>query len=277
MKRYSKYLLYGICLSAVLFFCAATAQAQRRPSGIPGRIIKKGNASLQGYLRWKPASRVYEVSMKGGKVFQVSLRDVVQVITAEPKALRVAAAKIQNGSSITSAIASLEVIAKKYQMMGGWDVVANRWIAQGRYANGQKDEALKILRKVKSSNRDAMRDGGFAKLYCKVLLETGNTAELSSVLNQIIRSGDRGALPLAQILRGDIEMKAGNYKIALLDGYLRTVILFRDAKEERPEALYKAAKCFTELGEMSNAEKMKKMLMAEFPRSKYTEKLKSGT
>jgi TolA-binding protein len=278
MNRYSKHVLYGVCLSAVLVFCADAALAQRKkaPSGIPGRILKTNRTSVQGYIRWKPASRIYEVTTQDRKVFTIPAREVVDVITKEPKELRAAKQQIQRGGNPARAIGALEAIGKKYRNMG-WDVVANRWIAEARYKNGQKEEALKILRKVKASNRDAMREGGFAKLYCKVLIETGNTAELNSVLTQIVRSGDRSALPLAQILRGDLEMKAGNYKIALLDGYLRTVILFRDAKEERPEALYKAAKCFTELGEMSNAQRMKKMLMAEFPRHEYSKKLQSGT
>jgi len=82
---------------------------------------------------------------------------------------------------------------------------------------------------------------------------------------------------MAQIKRGDIERKKENLKEALVDGYLRTIVLFKQVKEVQPEALYKAAKCFEELGEHSYAEKMRKTLLEKYPLDPYTGKIKAGT
>jgi TolA-binding protein len=71
-------------------------------------------------------------------------------------------------------------------------------------------------------------------------------------------------------------MKQGNYKDALLDGYLRTVVLFGDIKPTQPEALYKAAQCFDQLGQGPYAERMRKKLLADFPQDPYAQRVQSG-
>ena len=71
-------------------------------------------------------------------------------------------------------------------------------------------------------------------------------------------------------------MQRKQYKDALVEGYLRTIVLFQDVREVQPEALYQAARCFEELGESGNAEKMRKKLLADYPDSSYSKQLNAG-
>ena len=84
------------------------------------------------------------------------------------------------------------------------------------------------------------------------------TAKAKKVIQEVIASGDRLTAAIAQIKRGDLDKKKGDMKIALVDGYLRTVILYADVKEVQPEALYNTVKCFEQLQQSSYADKFRK-------------------
>ena len=71
-----------------------------------------------------------------------------------------------------------------------------------------------------------------------------------------------------------MDMRQGEYEKALIGGYLRIVILFREVYSVQAEALYKAAQCFEKLGEHANAEKMLEKLVSEYPNSYYNNKTK---
>ena len=91
-----------------------------------------------------------------------------------------------------------------------------------------------------------------------------------------VEQGDRPTQAAAQVLRGAMDKQRKEYRTALVDGYLRAIVLFQDVREVQPEALAGAATCFEELGESANAEKMRKKLLAEFPDSSYSKLISSG-
>ena len=115
-------------------------------------------------------------------------------------------------------------------------------------------------------------------MYWEALVQTEQFTRLEKALTEVIeKSQDRELVAIAQIKRGDMEKKKGDPKKALVDGYLRTVVFFQAVKEVQPEALYKAMKCFEELGQQSYAEKMRNRLLAEYPESSYSQMVKSGS
>ena len=67
-------------------------------------------------------------------------------------------------------------------------------------------------------------------------------------------------------MRGDIHFNEGQVRRALVDGYLRTAVLFRDVKSERREALEKSIVALDRLRDR-RAETLKKQLKREFPGS----------
>ena len=97
---------------------------------------------------------------------------------------------------------------------------------------------------------------------------------MKKILLEAVEKGSRQVAAEAQIMRGDIDFKKGNYRDALVDGYLRTAVMFQRVKWVRAEALYKAMQAHEKLGEHSHAEKWRKKLLAEFPNSIYSKRLR---
>jgi len=69
-------------------------------------------------------------------------------------------------------------------------------------------------------------------------------------------------------------MKSGKPKEALLDGYLRAILLFQDVGLVQPEALYKAIKAHEALNEAQFAERWRRRLLASYASSEFATKLK---
>jgi tetratricopeptide (TPR) repeat protein len=157
----------------------------------------------------------------------------------------------------------------------GPDLKAARWLAEAYLKQGKAADAVRMCEKVIESNPDAV-SGELASVYWDALIGAEQFAKLKKALGDAVAKGNRQVAAVAQIKRGDLEKKQGRNKEALIDGYLRTVVLFQDVKEVQPEALFKAAKCFEELGQMSHADKMRKKLLAEFPADPYSQQLKTG-
>jgi hypothetical protein len=98
---------------------------------------------------------------------------------------------------------------------------------------------------------------------------TKQSSELEKQLNAAISSGSKEACAVAYMIRGDMMKDKGDPKMALVDGYLRTVLLFENVKEIQPEALFKTAKCFEAMKQPAQADRWRKKLMAEYPQSSY--------
>ncbi len=73
------------------------------------------------------------------------------------------------------------------------------------------------------------------------------------------------------IKRGDLNKAEGKREDAVLD-YLRAALLFDEALEIHPEALFKGAQLLDELRD-SRADGLRKRLVAKYPASAYARRL----
>jgi len=248
------------CLSLFLF--AVTAFAN-----VDTVLTKHNGQKIRGVTRWKGSQGVYVVMTPKRVVMQVSGKDVREARPVRPpKGLSAAIKNVKTGSP-ARAISTLKSIMKNYKRLY-YDSVAAQWLAEAYYKNNQADEAIRAVDNL-------MRGGGkmsgrLMELYCEALRKAKKYEKLKLMLTQMIETGSRSAAAIAQIKRGDIDMDRGDVNTALVDGYLRTIVLFRDIKEAQPEALYKAMKAFKAKGQHSHAEKMRKKLLAEYPKSSYS-------
>lgn len=262
---------WSACLTALLML-GLTVQA----AGVPGIITKRDKTQLKGIIRWQPASKVYVVKKARSNVeLKVSLRDVVRVSVRKPSKID-AAVKMVKRKQYAAAIPALEQIMKDYAMLE-WDVSAARWLAECYLKTKRAKDAVKMCEKVIKKNPNAASSGDLASVYWDALIETEQFLKLRKALDIAVQKGNRQVAAVAQVKRGDIDMKKGEFKNALIGGYLRTIVFFGQLKFIQPEALYKAAKCFEKLGQHSHAEKMKKKLMTEYPRDPYTDQVRIGT
>lgn len=234
---------------------------------IKGVIVKSpDNKRMRGDIRWSQSKKEYIITANDVtmtlKPSQVS-KVIVPMPAGFDKAVKNVAAKRYD-----AALPVLNKIMTDYKMMD-WDVKATRYAAEAHLGMKNAKKAILLCEQLIRNNPQAAYQGEIAEIYWQALVEGDRTATLRKVMAKVIKNGPRELVPLVQIRRADVDMKAGKYKEALVDGYLRTAVFFAEDKRYAPEALYKAMECFQQLNEPTNAEKMRKKLMADFPDSEY--------
>ncbi|MCE9614589.1 MAG: hypothetical protein K8T26_09955 [Lentisphaerae bacterium] len=261
--------LTALCvIAAVLTVRTASAQVQ-------GEIVKAGTGqSIRGAIAWWASTKQYEVSAEGARTV-VPLNQVASVRVAPPAAMAAAIQAVRGGQTSGAPVAALEKIVNDYLMLEH-DLTAMRWVADAYLKRGDGKAAAPLFDKVMADRTPASLPQETMRAYWDVLLAAERFPELRKELSWAIEQGPRPLAATAQLLRGSMDMQRKQYKDALVEGYLRTIVLFQDVREVQPEALYKATRCFEELGESGNAEKMRKKLLAEYPDSTYSKQVNSG-
>ena len=261
---------------AALLVLASGAGAQQ--AGIQGIILQRDGQRIPsagaGVIRWLPAREAYIITADGVRL-EIPLRQVDEVRTAKPRQFDAAENAVRT-RRYAPAIPVLEKIVTDYRRLQ-WDIPAARLLTQAYMGMGNPAEAAKKAEVAISGNPDVWQDMEFARLYWDALSKSGQSGRLGRILLQGIEHGSRETAAAAQIMRGNIDFDQGRYRDALVDGYLRTIMLFRDVKQVQPEALYRAVRAHEQLGEHSHAEKFKKMLLSDYPQSSYSKDLRSGS
>lgn len=237
-------------------------------------ILKADNRRMAGDIRWQQASKQYVITA-GGVTMTLKPSQVKEIIIDKKPAGFDEAVRAVRAKKYAAALTGLEEIMRTYQMLQ-WDVPATRYAAEAYLGMKDADKAILLCQKLIRDNPSAAYKGQVASIYWKALVEGKREATLRRILDKAVEEGSRELAALAQVRRGDIDMRNGRFRDALVDGYLRVIVLFAQVKHLVPEALYKAAQCFERLNESANAEEMRKRLLAEFPQSKYSRLVKMG-
>ncbi|MFW5871019.1 MAG: outer membrane protein assembly factor BamD [Verrucomicrobiota bacterium] len=239
---------------------------------IRGTIVRKNGNTETGDISWLGASKTYRVR-KDGVSIRVAPDEVAEVRVPKPEGFDRAVQQIQRGS-YSAGIDKLESVRDDYERLG-WDIQAARWLAYAYLNDNNSSKALRMCEDVIDNNPQAALDPAFASVYWDALIEQERIPALKDKLEKAIREGSRELAAVAQIKRGHMERKNANFEKALVDGYLRTIVMFKRVRSAQPEALYYAIRCFEELGQHTHAEEMRKTLLEQFPDNSYTRKLRS--
>ena len=269
-RREYDHLWRAISAWAAMFLTATVATAE-----VNGTLTTTDGRQITGAIRWMPSSQAYTVTLPSGvavKLTRVEIKGAPDV--AKPAELDAAVSQAAAGQ-YDAAIPILEKVMADYTMLE-WDATAARALAEAYLKKNEPAKALEMCEKIIQGDPTALQSGEIPRVYWDALLETKQYAKLIKVLGDVSGKGDRLLAAAAYTKRGDVEMKKGNLKDALVDGYLRTLTMFADVPASQPEALYKAVKCFEELGQASNAEKMRQKLYNDFSEDPYTAKLRAG-
>lgn len=260
--------------SLLVMLVAATAATC---FGAPGTITKTDGVTQKGDIRWSARNKAYVI--QAGRIeTQVPATDVDVLEIDKPVGFDKAAEAVDKGQG-ASAIPVLEKIVKEYQRLQ-WDKEAGGYLARAYLDAGKADQALKACQAIISSDNTAAYSGKLAPAYWEALLQLGQMAKLEGALKRAAASGDRAASGAALIKRGDIIYKEGKEsndaaRKALVDGYLRAVLMYTEAgvaEQVRPEALYKAARCFEKLGQASRADAYRTELRNNYKTSPWASK-----
>ncbi len=236
------------------------------------QLVKKDGGRASGDVRYLSSSKSYEIKI-GPATTQVRAAEVARVVLKkQPAALAGAVAAVKRGQ-YAAAIAPLKKIKEDYEMFGP-DVTAAQYLAKAYLGMNKAADAVRMCDEVLRSNPNAAGTGEFAGVYWDALLKANQTAKLARILGDAVKTGSRPVAAVALIKRGDIDMKKGEAKKALLDGYLRAILLFQDIKDVQPEALFKAIKAHEAVNEHHYAEKWRKRLLSGYATSEYAKKLK---
>lgn len=260
---------FMLCL-LVLTACVSIAHAE----DINARIYKKGVANpFQGKARWLKASKVYKITIPPNQELTIPIdqvdktRGVNGVQAIEPKELT-PAIKMVMSERYATAIPVLVKIKDDYTMFQ-WDVPAARWLAEAYMGTKNWDKAYAEVLDMKKENPDALLAADFFKVYCQILIEKKlHTEVLKAIEDQLAYGESRETKAVAQLMRGAMQMNKGDYKGALIDGYLRTMYFFQDIKAVQPEAMLGAIQCLKKLGDVGKEDKVRKMLLEKYPSSK---------
>lgn len=164
---------------------------------------------------------------------------------------------------------------KKYQYLG-WDIYSLTGEAKAIIAQGDKKaaiEKLKAIKDIKLTNPKQENDllNGF-KVLSGLYIETGDFKSAEPILDDMSKSGNDTLAAFAFNAKGDMLLKQGQKKDAVI-AYLQTALIFDKSNPERPEALFKAAKLLDEMGDKRSV-KFADKLKADYPDNTFTKQLK---
>jgi tetratricopeptide (TPR) repeat protein len=160
-------------------------------------------------------------------------------------------------------------IATRYRYLG-WDIQANTLLAQVQFAKGDHAAAASAYEQIFRSSPESAEDGALQWGYRSALLGAKQYDKLNPILTELIGKGSRSDAARAQMMRGDIKMAQNQTEAAFLD-YMRTVTLFENEAEVRPEALFKAGDTLEKLRD-PRAKELFKQLRDGYPDSPYAQR-----
>lgn len=171
-------------------------------------------------------------------------------------------------------VAVLQQIVQKYRGLW-WDVAAFQRLMPLHIQNREYKKAISLYEDV----RPAM-DMGLPVVvhhhYWVALLMTDQKSTLRRELERWVTSGQPEGAAWAYVMRGDLLMREGQEEQALVDGYLRTVLMFEDVRSCRREALEKTIRAMERVGD-HRAETYRKALREEFPEPEPAAKPTAGS
>jgi len=261
-----------------------TAGSVRAAAEAAGEIVNTEGKSFKGLIRYKSLNKVYIVKSSAGPggaemELEVPLATVRTLNVAEPAELRAAIQLVRDGKP-QGAIPVLDKVAQEYSMLQ-WDVPATRWLSDAYIRDGKPEQAVRACERVIDKRPEAALSGEVAAAYWQALLAAGRNNKLEDLLALAAKSGAPDGQARANVMRGEMLRKQNKSKNALLDGYLRTIVLFKGwrdplVREARAEALFKAAECFDDLGMIAPATKMRTLCIGEHADSDWARRLKAG-
>ncbi len=263
-KRFKR---YGRCLLviATLSLVAEMAHADK--------LVTTGGQTFVGKLRWLGSRKTYQLT-KGQQVLTFAKDKVRSVSVDKPAGYDKAVAAVRAGNG-KAGIPTLEKIVKQCVMLD-WDRKAGVWLCRA-YSQGKNySKVISSYKKITRGIEDQRRvPSELRSAYWEALRATNRLPELERDMAKVIKTGDRPSAAKALIARGDVSMDKGDPKKALVDGYLRTILMFRDIQKVQAEALYKAGKAFDKLQD-PRGEMFRKDLMERYSQTKYAVLAKEG-
>ena len=252
----------------VAFVCAVCMALGVRETAA-AYVITKQNKRIEGTdIRAKANGEIVLTTPQGTRTFYPG--QYLKAVADKPADFD-RAVRLVNAGKHAEAVEILKGIVERFRYLE-WDQRARALLAKAYAALGQHEKAAAVFEEMFRIDPSLEKNRELQWAYRDQLLAAGKHAELSRILEEVIRRGDRPDAARAYLLRGDLEMARNQVESAALD-YLRTVILFKDQEDVQPMALFKAAEALEKLRD-ARARELYEELVREYPSSPYAAKAK---
>lgn len=205
--------------------------------GEPEIVFKKKGAEpeLVDSARYSRSSREFSIT-KGAATFGVPENDVEYCRPPKPQ-----------GFDTQQSIPELEKIVTQYRRLW-WDAEAFTRLMPLYLDKGENKKAIGLFRDMRSSLGETI-SVSIRRLYWEALRNDGQLPVLDKELSETVKTASREASAWAYVMRGDLLERQDKRKEALVDGYLKALIMFQDVTSCRKEALEKTVKVMEALGD----------------------------
>lgn len=259
MRMIRRHVVAVLCGLAVLCCIGATE------SFAQGFSYKRKNQRPEeaDRIRYRKSSDSYIIT-KRGQQQTVSRSEIEWVRAPQPADYTSIRTSLRSVSPSPDAIQKMERIVDDHEFLQ-WDREGNQELLRA-YAT------LENWQKAEGKGKDLEQSGGVpaqvVQFYWQALRMNNKIALLRAQLSKAIEGGSRPMAAAALLVRGDLLRDEGNPREALLDGYFRVVILYKDVKNVQPEALYKTYEALKEQNDR-RADRFRRKLLEEYPSSEY--------
>lgn len=257
----NRYIAITILVAAGL---AATSEVRAET------IRKTDGKELQGTrIKWFETRREYQIENADGSMIPVPVDEVESVEVAKPAEFDKAAQALA-ARQYDAAIPVLEGLLLSYKRLQ-WDSRARELLCTAYFAKGDFKKAVQAMTDlIQMTPKGQVTDEQYG-MYWTALMGAQMTSVLKKELNDALAGDSKSLAALAMVRRGDLSKGEGKREDAVLD-YLRAVLLFDEAREIHPEALFKAAQVLDEMRD-PRGDELRKKLMSLYPDSAYARKL----
>jgi hypothetical protein len=213
-------------------------------------VLKKKGAEPEvvDSVRYDRISMVFRIT-KGNATFALPETSVEYCRPPKP-----------DGFDKIADVAGLEsMVAKCHRLW--WDVEAFKKLMPLLVKNGEAAKAIRLYKDMVPILGPSM-PLALQREYWNALAKNREDVALQKELTDTITGGGREASAWAYLMRGDVLAAQGKRAEALVEGYLKTVLMFDDIASCRKVALERTVAVMEELGDQ-RVEKFRKMQKGE--------------
>lgn len=255
-------------LSAAVLFFTAVSQAK------DDCIVKLANGTEQK-CDDITASPNGDLAVRSDKfTSKIKKKDYVYAYIPMPSDVKNAFSKLK-AKNYAEAMKLAEQAHAKYKLLG-WDLACLSIKAEAQKGLGKSEDALNTLQPVAAYELVNPEEEKYLerclKVTSEIYFDLKKYAECNAALAKIAYSSSPEIAGYALNKEGDIFYQQGVKDKAIIK-YLQTVLIIKEAKEERAEALLKTANTLKEQND-NRAAKFAAMLKADYPNSPYISQLK---
>ena len=241
----------------VLIMCHAHAQP-------PHVILPSGKKVTGTSVKVDKSGQILLTTAQGLLTFPKGTTVVVSKPSGYTRAMQMMQQKQHD-----AAIKALNKIIEEYRFLE-WDKKAKVLLARVYVKKADYRNAMKTYAEVFEEMPEVLDDEGVRESYLKALMGSKDYDKLKPLLDETVARSSRSLAARAQMARGGLSFKAGEFEKALYD-YMRTAELFKSEKNLQAEAHYKTGECLERLGDQRAAE-FYEHVVREYPESPFAVK-----